>query len=352
MDADTKLRFPCLQRYKRCLLFVIFLIAAILATVPLVLLKPWQQANGAYNGSNRRFNNSKWSTPNFILPNETIIPSPNNSVQPNRFTPPLDQPFDYSNHYLNATHKMRGVNLGGWLVLEPFITPSLFDPFVNAGVVDEYTLCQHLGPTAAHQMLETHYASWVTEDTFVRIRHLGLNHVRIPIGYWALGNLNDDEPYVPSVSWRYLLRAIEWARKNGIRVMVELHAAPGSQNGWNHSGQLGTIHWLNGTMGEINAQRTVAYLEQLAEFFTRPEYIHVTPTLSLLNEPAAYMIGADKVMVWSAKAIDAVRKATSRRDGNDLWLVVHDGFLGLKAWAGFKSRTTSGRLILGMFLSM
>ena len=43
---------------------------------------------------------------------------------------------------------MRGVNLGGWLVLEPWITPSLFEPFINATnpAVDEYTFTQILGP--------------------------------------------------------------------------------------------------------------------------------------------------------------------------------------------------------------
>jgi hypothetical protein len=37
--------------------------------------------------------------------------------------------------------KIRGVNLGGWLVLEPWITPTLFEPFLadNATVQDQYT---------------------------------------------------------------------------------------------------------------------------------------------------------------------------------------------------------------------
>jgi len=32
-----------------------------------------------------------------------------------------DLPFDFGND------KVRGVNLGGWLVLEPWITPSIFE---------------------------------------------------------------------------------------------------------------------------------------------------------------------------------------------------------------------------------
>ncbi len=39
---------------------------------------------------------------------------------------------------------------------------------------------------------------------------------------------NDDNP---NNSLRYFLRVLEWARKYGLRVCLDLHAVPGSQNG-------------------------------------------------------------------------------------------------------------------------
>ncbi|KAG0096463.1 hypothetical protein BGZ93_004495 [Podila epicladia] len=291
--------------------------------VPLVLLRPWDKS------SKNLGINIPGTPPDLLSPTQPITPSSDNSAKANSYTPALDQPFDYA----NGAVKMRGVNLGGWLVLEPFITPSLFDPYVSAGVVDEYTLCKHLGPDASRKLLENHYASWVTENTFMRLQDLGLNHVRIPIGFWALGDLAADEPYVPKVAWNYLLRAIEWARKYGIRVMVELHAAPGSQNGWNHSGRSGLVNWLNGTMGSVNAQRTVDYVQQLTTFFADPAYMHVGPIMGMLNEPAAYELGAEKVMTWYRQAFNTVRQATGA--GRGPWMVIHDGFLGLEAWYGF-----------------
>ena len=33
----------------------------------------------------------------------------------------------------------------------------------------------------------------------------------------------------------YLDKAFEWGKKHGIAIMVDLHAAPGSQNGNDHS---------------------------------------------------------------------------------------------------------------------
>lgn len=73
----------------------------------------------------------------------------------------------------------RGVNLGGWLSIEPFITPSLFNYPLSAGVVDEWTLCAHLGSQAA-STIENHYNTFVTESTFQDIANAGLDHVRIP----------------------------------------------------------------------------------------------------------------------------------------------------------------------------
>jgi aryl-phospho-beta-D-glucosidase BglC (GH1 family) len=56
-----------------------------------------------------------------------------------------------------------------------------------------------------------------------------LNHVRIPIGYWAY-DVAPGEPYIQG-QHNYLLQAISWAEKYNLKVIVDLHGAPGSQNG-------------------------------------------------------------------------------------------------------------------------
>lgn len=48
-----------------------------------------------------------------------------------------------------------------------------------------------------------------------------MNHVRIPIGYWALEHLEGD-PYVDG-QLQYLDSAVGWARAAGLKVMVDLH---------------------------------------------------------------------------------------------------------------------------------
>ncbi|KAG9995816.1 hypothetical protein KCU80_g24379, partial [Aureobasidium melanogenum] len=79
---------------------------------------------------------------------------------------------------------MRGVNIGGWLVLEPWITPSIFQAYpMSEGIVDEYTLGEKLGQDAAYNVLKPHWDSWVQLADFQKIANSGFNVVRIPIGY-------------------------------------------------------------------------------------------------------------------------------------------------------------------------
>lgn len=172
-----------------------------------------------------------------------------------------------------ADRPARGVNLGGWLSLEPFITPSLFDYPASQGVIDEWTLTTALGGNAK-SILEKHYSTFVTEQTFKDIADAGLDHVRIPFSYWAVTTY-DSDPYVARVSWRYLLRGIEWARKYGLRINLDLHALPGSQNGWNHSGRQGDIGWLNGPNGDENAKRSLDIHDRLSQFFAQDRYKNI-----------------------------------------------------------------------------
>ena len=115
---------------------------------------------------------------------------------------------------------IRGVNLGGWLVSEPWITPSLFEQ-AGEGAIDEYTLCQILGKEAALARLSTHWATWITQSDLANIAASGLSHVRIPIGYWSVAPITGD-PYVQG-ALQYMDRAIEWAGAVGLRVIIDLH---------------------------------------------------------------------------------------------------------------------------------
>lgn len=245
------------------------------------------------------------------------------SVQANKYVPALDKPWTY------GQMPIRGVNVGGWLSIEPFITPSLFNTYKpTQGIVDEWTLSKELGPLKAAQVLEKHYSQFITEDDFAAIRDAGFDHVRIPYSYWAVTTYPGDT-YVPKISWRYLLRGIEWARKHGLRVNLDLHALPGSQNGWNHSGKQGAMGWLNGTDGSLNAQRSFDIHTQLSTFFAQPRYQNVIAIYGLANEPKMTELSVAIVAEWTTKATQIVRKSGMKQT-----VVFGDGFMGLTKWQG------------------
>ncbi|KZV97605.1 glycoside hydrolase [Exidia glandulosa HHB12029] len=198
----------------------------------------------------------------------------------NSWTPSIDQPWKW------GQDRIQGVNLGGWLVLEPFITPAIFEKYAAQHVVDEWSLHGVLRSQHAEAELEEHYKTFITEQDFANIAGAGLNWVRIPLPYWAIERWSD-EPFIERVSWTYFLKAIEWARKYGIRIQLDLHTVPGSQNGWNHSGRmLRNGNWLKGPMGVANAQRTLTYIRTLTQFIAQPQYSNVVPMFGLVNEPS------------------------------------------------------------------
>ena len=94
---------------------------------------------------------------------------------------------------------------------------------------------------------------------------------------------------------RYFLKAIQWARKYGIRINLDFHALPGSQNGWNHSGRLGSVNMLNGPMGLANAQRSLDYIRIIAEFILQPQYQDVVTMFGITNEPQEAVVGLDQL---------------------------------------------------------
>jgi len=114
-----------------------------------------------------------------------------------------------------------------------------------------------------------------------------------------------------------------------LRVKLDLHSVPGGANGWNHSGKLGPIGWLNGTDGDINAQKTLDIHNQMATFFAQPRYKNVVTMYGLVNEPKMISLDADKVIVWTAKAHDVVRKA-----GYQGYIIFGHGFRVLDNWKG------------------
>lgn len=220
-----------------------------------------------------------------------------------------------------GSEKIYGVNIGGWLVLEPWITPSIFQKL--SGVVDEYTLGQTLGHDAALAVLREHWDTWCTWQDFNKIKQAGFNVVRIPIGFWAYDTFGT--PFVQGAA-DYIDAAVDWSRGLGLKIIIDLHGAPGSQNGYDNSGErLANPGWQQGD----TVAQTLQVLQTIANKYAQTSYQDVIIGIELLNEPLLYKLNYDEVRQFYRDGYGNVRVVS------DTPVILHDGFNPPNTWNGF-----------------
>ena len=174
--------------------------------------------------------------------------------------------------------KVSGTSLVGWLVLEPWLTPSLFYQFLGTDIkygpdidnirlktgMDQKSFCRALGPAEANRQLRRHWKLWVTEKHIADIAATGATHLRIPIGDWMFepyGVYDEVEEGVRCNDGALdeLDRALSLCTKYGLKVLLDMHAWIGSQNGLDNSGETKFVQWASkfdsGTSGEMYAPK-------------------------------------------------------------------------------------------------
>lgn len=228
----------------------------------------------------------------------------------------------------NPGLKLRGVNLGGWLVLEKWMTPSLFE---GLQATDETTWCAEMGARAPERLRE-HWNSFITREDFVWLHERGINAVRIPLGHWIFG---PDYPYHakygesrhPFVEGgiEVLDRAFDWAEEFGLRIVLDLHAAPGCQNGFDNGGIKDVCEWH--TQDDFRAH-SLNVLERLAERYCDRSALHA---IEVLNEPR-WDVPTDYLKCYNQDAYQRIRKHCP---AEKVSVVFHDGFRPFEEYLGF-----------------
>ncbi|KAK9367058.1 glycoside hydrolase superfamily [Lipomyces kononenkoae] len=222
--------------------------------------------------------------------------------------------------------KVRGVNIGGWLVLEPYINLSLFKQFPAHHIpVDEYHFCRYLGKKECLRQLKRHWATWVTEKDFAQMAAAGLNHVRMPVGYWAFSLLEGD-PYVQG-QLPYLDRALRWARKYGLKVWIDIHGLPGSQNGFDNSGLRDSYAWQT----DSNMDASLSIMEAMITRYAAPHWNDVVTAVQPVNEPLGPVLDRSKIEAYYDYSYYELRNVVD----SDICLALHDAFYPQTSWNSF-----------------
>jgi glucan 1,3-beta-glucosidase len=230
-------------------------------------------------------------------------------------------------HHFN--NKCRGVNLGGWLVLEKWITPSLFE---GLNATDETTYCAELGEIEATKRLTEHWNTYITRDDFAWLANVGINAVRLPIGHWLFGK---DYPYHRSYGdnrYPFVVgglaivdKVFDWAKEFNLKVVLDLHAAPGCQNGFDNGGIKDVCEWHT---NEDYIEHSLHFLERLAQRYQNQSALHA---IEVLNEPR-WDIPTELLKNYNTAAYKRIRQFCS---ADKVAVVFHDGFRSYKEYLGF-----------------
>lgn len=148
---------------------------------------------------------------------------------------------------------------------------------------------------------------------------------RIPLGYWSVPLTAADTnqstsvaPFTPG-AWPYFLQALDWARNNSIHVIVDLHGAPGSQNGYDNSGQhTNSPVWAKNPANITRTLDTITFLTKNVGT--------LVDVIELLNEPIAFTSDAfaDTLRQYWSDGYDAVRELDETVN-----VMIGNGFLSL-----------------------
>ncbi|KAI6084141.1 glycoside hydrolase family 5 protein [Hypoxylon rubiginosum] len=194
-----------------------------------------------------------------------------------------DESTRHSRRWLPSVDKIRGVNLGSQFIIEPWMAYDEWNSMGCGSTNDEWQCVKALGQDAADAAFKKHWDSWTTQDDITQIKSLGLNTVRIPVGFWLKEDLVYDSEYYPRGGLAYLDRLVGWCADAGLYVIMDLHGGPGVQT----PNQQFTGHSVSypGFYTQENYERAYELLEWMAERIHTNDSYRTVGTLQVMNEP-------------------------------------------------------------------
>ena len=200
---------------------------------------------------------------------------------------------------------IRGTNLGNWLNPEGYMFG--FRSVNSAHFIDEM-LRQAVGPFATDAFWARFKDNYVTDADIAFIASTGANTIRLPFHY----KLFTSEDYMGLAAnqdgFKRMDQVVEWCRKYGLYVILDMHDAPGGQTGDNIDDSYG-YPWL--LECEASQALYADIWQRIADHYKNEP---VVLGYDLLNEPIAPYFGDDvKLLNSKLKALyrlgfDAIRK--------------------------------------------
>jgi aryl-phospho-beta-D-glucosidase BglC (GH1 family) len=124
---------------------------------------------------------------------------------------------------------LKGINLGNWLLAEGYMfkfktanSPRLIQTLVN----------ELVGEDEARRFWKAYRENYIRREDIRFLKQSGFNSVRVPFNYRLL--VTDGAPQkLDGEGYELLDHLVDWCRKEGLYVILDMHAAPGGQTGDN-----------------------------------------------------------------------------------------------------------------------
>ncbi len=223
-----------------------------------------------------------------------------------------------------------GVNAGQILLQEGWMSPFSLEPMKNEDgsyvkdadgniqypdfAEEDFRAGLAANPNLVGYDLEAlmryYWDCFFQESDFRFIKEeLGMNCIRLPFYY--LNILNEDlSRKEEAEAFAYLDWFVETAAKYELYIILDLHGAPGSQNGYEHSGASERVAGL--WQSEENVAATIDLWDFVSEHYlnTRPDLGKWIATYDLMNEPTIEYKGETTRACWEVfdKIYDAIRE--------------------------------------------
>jgi endoglucanase len=187
--------------------------------------------------------------------------------------------------------RLRGVNLGSWMVMEKWMCP-----LDSGSLVDMYsviqTLDQRFGVATEQSLINTYQQSWITTGDLDNIKAGGYNVLRVPVwwgNFYPLANVSNS-------GWRAdAFTNLDWLVSNaaarGLYVIIDMHGVVGGQSLSDDTGRANlNTYWTDGN----NQGNTSWMWWQIANHYKGNATV---AGYDLINEPIGAPGSAD---VWTA----------------------------------------------------
>jgi hypothetical protein len=220
---------------------------------------------------------------------------------------------------------LQGVNLGGWLMIETWMTPA-----DSSGLRDNYSIIQTLdrrfGVTEEQRLLRLYERSWITSKDLDNIKAQGLNLIRVPV--WWLNFETTEGKWRASDAFEMLDWVVKEAGKRGIYTIIDMHGVVGGQWAVQSAGQSANTYWSN----TAAQQATQILWSRIARHYAGNSDVM---GYDLINEPAGAPRGEAVQAVYD-NLYHTIRKVDPDH------IIVMEGCFGSWGWSAMPNPSAYG----------